>query len=237
MDNKLQIPNRIIGGAGVWSDSSPASTILTRELFEYVDPTLVTWNANDKFPSISLHDANHIARAQIPANGTFAAGLVRATASLSGLKYFEIKTDYDDLLVYQGIINESASLDGTGAAEGAVIIHDVFGNFILQDIATAATIGSWTATPSFSYIFGFAFDAPNNTLYVSCNGIWEVGDPVAGTGGATLTADTYYPTSFILSQSYTVSTLQADYSTYSPPTGYTLLGAPVATRKRRIFIM
>lgn len=208
-----------------WTSASPSAIITNNEFFGVDNTNNVVWvKVNTLFGSpvsaISLNDGDRVARPYLKGSEQ---GLALSSETLTGLKYFEIKSDNVDSSTYLGVTDTTFS-------DGAIITHDGSGNFTLSDLGFENTLGTWSESPSNTYISGFAFDANTHTLYVSHNGTWVVGDPVAGTGGISFFPATYKALiNFNPGTSqYTECRLQADYTTYAPPVGYTRLGDPVS---------
>ena len=182
-----------------------------------------TWNPADKAASVTLSSGNLVASSS-------SVGGVRATNSLSGLNYFEVKVVSGAAPVEPAICVLTSAVSLTNASGGnGVLIYDNGANFVVDNTA-GSTLGTFAGTIANGDVFGIAFDATGLKLYVARNGTWVVGNPAAGTGGITLPSGTYFPATFLGGGGGSgVSELDADTPTYSPPSGYTIIGGAAPT--------
>lgn len=60
---------------------------------------------------------------------------------------------------------------------------------VYVDGVVVASYANYTAGD----VIGYAIDQAASKIWFSKNGVWQSGDPIAGTGGAAITAATYYP--------------------------------------------
>lgn len=186
-----------------------------------------TWNPADKTAGVSLSGGNNVA------TSTTAGQYVRATNPVADFEYFELLTTAAiSFFNLPGIATSSFDPSagpggGGGGGKGYILIDGAAfgssGNTILYDFGAGSNVATFAGTPAANDVYGFARDGTK--LYVSRNGTWVIGNPVAGTGSATIAAGTYYPLAMLDGSSGSVSqTLQADTTTYSPPSGYTIIG-------------
>lgn len=186
-----------------------------------------TWNPADKTAGVSLSGGNNVA------TSTTAGQYVRATNPVANFEYFELLTTAAiSFFNLPGIATSSFDPSagpggGGGGGKGYILIDGAAlgssGNTILYDFGAGSNVATFAGTPAANDVYGFAKDGTK--LYVSRNGTWVIGNPVAGTGSATIAAGTYYPLAMLDGSSGSVSqTLQADTTTYSPPSGYTIIG-------------
>lgn len=186
-----------------------------------------TWNPADKTAGVSLSGGNNVA------TSTTAGQYVRATNPVANFEYFELLTTAAiSFFNLPGIATSSFDPSagpggGGGGGKGYILIDGASfgssGNTILYDFGAGSNVATFAGTPAANDVYGFARDGTK--LYVSRNGTWVIGNPVAGTGSATIAAGTYYPLAMLDGSSGSVSqTLQADTTTYSPPSGYTIIG-------------
>lgn len=191
-------------------DSTTKSTLVN-----FTAPnTTVTWNPLDKAAAITLSGGN------LTAAGSGAAReSARATLSrISGLFYFEVTAVTSGSDPGIGLANDSAALNewigNTVNSSGYHGSGNVYYNGISQG-AGAAYFGA--------DVIGVAANLTTGKVWYYKNGVLQFGDPVAGTGGASLPTGALFP--FFFSESGTGSTLTANFGatafTYAPPSGFT----------------
>jgi hypothetical protein len=181
-----------------------------------IGPVPITWNPADKGSGITLSNGNLTATLS-----SADSGAVRATASQStGKWYFEIVVEANS--PRPGICTAAADMETNGNPGGdnyTLINKNLRFNGAVdvgQVVGSAAVAGD---------IIGFACDSDSGKLYVSKNGVFEITDPAAATGGVDF-AGTYFPFVQLAISVGDSATLQADTTTYDPPTGYALIGRP-----------
>lgn len=172
-----------------------------------------TWNPSDKTAGVTLSGGNNIASATATPEG------VRATNAFTTKTYCETKHSNPVTGCYPAIATLAFNF-ATGTGGQCVALVDGGGTVYLVNLVTGGPITSWSGALAVNDIIGWALDG--TTLYVTQNGTNRIGNASAGTGGATIPAGTYFPaTAFIGTNT---ATLQADTTTYGPPTGYTIIG-------------
>lgn len=142
-------------------------------------PQLLAWNPSDKDASVSLSNGNKTA--SLTGAGPTAPG-VRSLALASGKVYVEVHVDADHSSgdVSVGVANSSAALTGTSFVGGdgnAIGWRDA--GAVLKGGANQGTIASYGAG---DYL-GIAYDSAAAKVWFSKNGVWQSGDPAAGSGG------------------------------------------------------
>lgn len=193
--------------------------------------TYATWDSAAKGTYITLGAGNLVA-ARTSASGSVYQ-CARATRSLSGKIYWEVKSDQPtgtpDATMALGISTVAATplndatqyLGYNAAAIGAWDWNGVYCNDALVTTAPSTTTSPWTQR--------FAFDSSTNKLWMGDteNGWWS-GDPALGTSPIiTMPAGTYYP--MICFGAFVNSTIRANFGadpwTGSCPSGFAGLAA------------
>jgi hypothetical protein len=173
-----------------------------------------TWNPADN--TATLSNGNNTSA------GSGGVGS-RATNSISGKNRVEfVAGSSDDVGGYAFGIADAATSLATGAGGSAYIIQAVAGTVYLVDSNVGAAAASYSGTITAGDIFDVDIDLPSLKLYLSQNNVKKVGDVDAGTGGVSIASGTYFP--YVLFGSAGSLTLDADTPTYSPPSGYTIIG-------------
>jgi len=171
-----------------------------------------TWNPADKDAGVTLSGGNLVA------SGT---GIVRATNSVATGNYFEVKgNSVGPGEPATGIVTTGHTVSGGGS--GYIVAHDG-SQFVVYNASDFSTATTFAGSIANNDVFGFAVKSLR--LYISHNGSYVVGSPTGETGGLTLAGGTYYPFGEVgAGIGGGIATLQADTTTYSPPTGYSLIG-------------
>lgn len=173
-----------------------------------------TWNPADN--TATLSNGNNTSA------GSGGVGS-RATNSISGKNRVEfVAGSSDNVGGYAFGIADAATSLATGAGGSAYIIQAVAGTVYLVDSNLGAAAASYSGTITGGDIFDVDIDLPSLKLYLSQNNVKKVGDVDAGTGGVSIASGTYFP--YVLFSSAASLTLDADTPTYSPPSGYTIIG-------------
>jgi len=175
-----------------------------------------TWNPSDKTASITLSGGNNIATTSGVDQG------VRATNAFGSKTYCETKIGHADETL-STIATTAFNWATMSGGQGSSLVDFGGGTLALLDWIAGAPITTFSGSLAANDIIGWALDGTK--VYISKNGTWILGNPAAGTGFATLTAGTYLPAARLYSTGGSKSvTLQADTTTYSPPTGFTIIG-------------
>jgi hypothetical protein len=167
------------------------------------------WNPSDKAAGVVLSNGNRTA-----AGPGGSSQSVRGTASKSAGKwYFEVTCDVVGTLAGVAIADATAGLGQFGLDTHAWSYRssgDVTNNSAVVSSPSAYTSGD---------IIGVAMDLTALKLYFSKNNVWQAsGNPVAGTGGLTISSAAYFPGVSLWPSQMTINTL-----VYSPPAGFGVL--------------
>lgn len=194
----------------------------------------VTWNPSDKGAAITLSNGN--LTATFPSTNNYATALVRATASLTGKKYFRVRLDgvtgTDIEIAVGAVISTLASSVNPGSASGigATVAWDygaatvMVAGQIMKDGAYGGDISDYAIND----IMDVAVDVPNLKIWFRKNGsgTWNLSgtaNPATNTGGAVLTSGTLYPV-FGGSNGPIVTAFFADDASGTAPSGFTWVG-------------
>jgi hypothetical protein len=184
---------------------------------------MTTWSPSDKGTGVVLSNAN------LTASFTdFANKSVRSTTpKTSGKWYFETVALWTETTIsgrYVGIMTVAGDIesDPGDTNQGYAFFYDPGGSNVwyvrFNDIPTS--IGG---TASNGDIIGICLDLSANKLYVTRNGVNLYGNPVAGTGGASIAAGTWFAAAGGASSATTPQTTAnfgATTFSFGPPTGY-----------------
>ncbi|MGE3690240.1 MAG: hypothetical protein AB7F98_02530 [Novosphingobium sp.] len=139
--------------------------------------TGTTLNPADKDTGIVLSNGNFTMNG--PAGNW---GVVRATSTRSGKRYFEATLDLVGLGVCVGFANPSAPLSGAWVGSSTNGVGYFHSGYVTYNWATQD--GPYAVASSGSVI-GCAIDTASGKAWWSVDGVWQNGDPAAGTGGFT----------------------------------------------------
>lgn len=184
---------------------------------------IVTWDPANKDAGVTLSNSN------FDAVGSAAKGL-RATKGISGSQkaYFEIHVvtavnnggrvgviNHSTYNNYGGLVSQSATMR----------IH-TSGNF-LGTGTTAGSNGDVSATSTGGDVIMVAVDMGAGKYWSGVNGTWyNSGSPSAGTNAQyTALSGTHYPSADFLSTEKWRIRGNTNNITYSPPSGFSVLGA------------
>lgn len=183
-----------------------------------------TWNPLDKDSNIVLSNGNLSAQRAGTGSGWFT---LRSTQGKnSGKWYVEFIFDFQEVYVAAGISPPGTALN---YYLGSSTVANSWG---WLDQATQVRYNNGTVASSMAAtvgdIIGLAIDLDNNKLYYSKNGSWawgsQAGDPVAGTGGISISSRTtdMYLAGSVSNYNECRLNLNAGQSTfsYSVPEGY-----------------
>jgi hypothetical protein len=194
----------------------------------------VTWNPSDKGGAIALSNGN--LTASFTSTNNYVAGLVRATASVTGKKYWRVRLDAvtgTDVNISVGAILGTVATTvepGSGSAVGSTVAWDydptqvIRGGQIMKDGGYGGDIADYAAND----FIDVAADVPNLKIWFRKNGTgtWNLSgsaDPVTNTGGAVLTSGTLYPV-FGGANGPAVTAFFADDGSGTLPSGFSWLG-------------
>ena len=164
-----------------------------------------TWNPADKSAGVTLSGGNNIATGSVNNDG------VRATNPFTAKTYCEIKVSSANAAPGLGTLGY---VFGASNGNPAYALLDLGGGSVeLYNLDTFAVVASWTGSLAANDVLGFAVDGTR--LDVTQNNVSRITN-------ATIAAGTYYPLTLFAAAA--TSTLQADTTTYSPPSGYTIIG-------------
>jgi len=191
----------------------------------YVAPagggTTATWNPSDKHANVSLSGGNLIASGTT--SGYFSA---RGTAAIvSGNKYYGefVMNSVGGSDMAIGLANSSANLaDYISAGGGNSIGYFLGYGLMLSDTPVSGYGSGWADNDR----VGFAINGTTQRLYIRVNGgSWlNSGDPVAGTGGADISAlgaTIYVALTFSLNTESITANFGNSAFVDSVPSGYT----------------
>ena len=111
----------------------------------------------------------------------------------TGKFYYEVQWGGgSDPLAFAGISNPDVLYDNLGGTMALTGTYSYYGNGTMYE-GSSSTASYGTAWSNTNDILGVAVDLDNSKIYYSVNGTWQnSADPGAGTGGITITGDTFY---------------------------------------------
>jgi len=178
-----------------------------------------TWTTStgaNKSSNVTISGGNEVATT------TTGTGVVRATNPFATKNSCECLVS--SIFVLYGISTTSFSVTTLTGGHFYVVADIGGGQLQIYDLGAGALVGS-AVTGTLAASDRLTFELDGTTLYVRRNGSNLFGNASAGTGGVTISSGTYYPTAYLDSSGGSVSaTLDADSPTYSPSTGYTIIG-------------
>jgi hypothetical protein len=111
----------------------------------------------------------------------------------TGKFYYEVQWGGGgDPLAFAGISNPDVLYDALGGTMAVTGTYSYYGNGTMYE-GSSGTASYGTGWGNTNDILGVAVDLDNSKIYYSVNGTWQnSADPGAGTGGVTITGDTFY---------------------------------------------
>lgn len=183
-----------------------------------VSATFVAWDPATKSSQITLSGDNLIATATAaPSWANVRAALGRS----SGKYYFEIAVTTGSADVMLGVSKNTIPSNNFCGQTA-----DSYGYYASSGVKynnnSSSAMGSTYTTGD---VIGVAVDLTTGAIWFSKNGVWQSGDPSAGTGAAfTGLSGTYYPCASNHTADVVVGRFTAASMSYAPPTGFSTWG-------------
>jgi hypothetical protein len=180
-------------------------------------PVAAQWSPSDKSSGVTLSNGNRTADIPTGFNS------VRANNSGLGKFYFEVSVDLGPAGFNVGVADAIAPFTNwvgdSGVTDGASVQAD-------GSLHAGGGVGTGFAYTT-GDVIGVSVDVPNKLVYFKKNNVNQIGgDPVAGTGGVSLSATTgpIYPV-FQGNSGHETATgrFTAASQSYAPPSGFTAL--------------
>lgn len=183
-------------------------------------PAGTWWNPSDKNADIVLTNSNKTAE---NVNVSVARSVRSVTHHAAGKWYVEFEFLGADPGKSIGLARADFGLGDEVGNSGSL-------GFQLYSVGVVGNDGNFDVNgiaPDNTHIVGLAWDRDNNTAYLSVDGTFVVGDPVAGTGGVVaLASQLNYVCGSANVSSANKITIRTDVSEmdFTPPTGYSAWG-------------
>jgi hypothetical protein len=199
---------------------------------------MTTWNPADKDADITLSNSNFTASITNPQTGS-----IRSTTSkTSGKWYLEYVANWNNVICNCGIMQAGAGLTGATGFDSLGWGIQSNGNWFTVNNSSPTNIGGTGADGD---VLGFCLDLNANKFYLTKNGASLLGNPVAGTGGTTIAAATWFagcgsaPASGktgVMTANFGGNSLSfqppSGFSAWDPPAGYVSVSTNEAAIKR-----